>query len=113
MLIPKDLTVRELKEECENVKSICKDCKYNGACNGFGDYALKIDSEYPNFTKQEIDIIKFYNNRGYKRIWVFENRNSIVFDDGGSSIEIPMFLMPHFLKENNFYHKFDIEKYFY
>jgi MoaA/NifB/PqqE/SkfB family radical SAM enzyme len=51
MLIPKDLTVRELKEECENVKSICKDCKYNGACNGFGVYALKIDSEYPNFIK--------------------------------------------------------------
>ena len=55
MLIPKDLTVRELKEECENVKSICKDWKYNGACNGFGVYALKIDLEHPNFIKQEFD----------------------------------------------------------
>ena len=108
MLIPEDLTVKELKVECLR-HTICDTCKYEDSCAATDPSRMKIDQNYPKFTGQEIGVIKFYYEREYKKIWCSDS--SIVFEDGGSSLEIPMFLMPHFLKENNYENKFDIQQY--
>lgn len=111
MLIPEDLTVKELKTECLRHTN-CGTCKYEDSCAGEDPSKLKINQNYPDFTEQEIGILNFYYERGFNKVWFNTNTFCIIFEAGQNyTIFFPSFLMSTIAKNYKHENKFDIKQY--
>lgn len=106
MLIPDNLTVKELSNECKKNDS-CQSCVYQESCFAEPPSRYRFSStnheNYSKFTKQERDIVllnkefdKCFYNKNYNSLVCYFNQDTVRADEGNiNSLGIPAYITPN------------------